>query len=182
MFRVGTNILPEPTRTFSGHANRTEGCHGIYEHAPMLVWTKGRHRSSAAGSPATRSERLQGQVGAPCSARYGAIPCSAVHMASIRDHSCVWASAHDVYVTRTLTTGVTTVIAATSLSLSNSRLRATASHASPTLLRNGIAGVRKRSEHAGSRLPGWRSSLQNERRHESSEHAFRGRGGGNLTV
>ena len=119
----------------------------------------GRLRPSAVGPAAFRSDSMQGQVGASCSARYGAIPWNAVHMASIREHSRVWASAHDVYVTRTLNAVVGIVIDTAGLDLSNSRLRAAASQASSTPLQNSIAGVSARSKQVGSRLYGWRSSL-----------------------
>ena len=88
----------------------------------MLTLMIGRLRPSAVGPAAFRSDFMQGQAGAPCSARYGAIPWNAVHMASIREHSRVWASVHDVYVTRTLNAAVGIVIDTAGLDLSNSRL------------------------------------------------------------
>ena len=112
----------EASRPISGRRNRTVGSIDVPEHDPILTLMIGRLRPSAVGPAAFRSDSMQGQVGAPCSARYGAIPCKAVHMASIREHSRVWASARDVYVTRTLNAAAGIVIDTAGLDLSNSRL------------------------------------------------------------
>ena len=119
---IGGPWPSEASRPVSGRRDHTVGSSDIPEHDPMLTLMIGRLRPSAAGPAAFRSDFMQGQAGAPCSARYGAIPCNAVHMASIREHSRVWASARDVYVTRTLNAAAGIVIDTAGLDLSNSRL------------------------------------------------------------
>ena len=112
----------QQARFWSPRSHRKVHRRDVPEHDPMLTSMIGRLRTSAAGSPWFRSDFMQGQAGAPCSARYGAIPCNAVHMASIREHSRVRASARDVYVTRTLNAAAGIVIDTAGLDLSNSRL------------------------------------------------------------
>ena len=119
---IGGPWPSEASRPISGRRNRTVGSIDVPEHDPILTLMIGRLRPSAVGPAAFRSDFMQGQAGAPCSARYGAIPCNAVHMASIREHSRVWASARDVYVTRTLNAAAGIVIDTAGLDLSNSRL------------------------------------------------------------
>ena len=150
----------DASRPVSGRRNRTVGSIDIPEHDPMLTSMIGRLRPSAAGSPWFRSDFMQGQAGAPCSARYDAIPCNAVHMGSICEHSSVRASARDVYLTRSLIAAVGIVINTAGFDLSRSRLRAAAWQASSTLSQNDLGGVRKRSEQLGSRVPGWRDGVK----------------------
>ena len=150
----------DASRPVSGRRDRTVGSIDVPEHDPMLTLMIGRLRPSAVGPAAFRSDFMQGQAGAPCSARYDAIPCNAVHMGSICEHSSVRASARDVYLTRSLIAAVGIVINTAGFDLSRSRLRAAAWQASSTLSQNGLGGVRKRSEQLGSRVPGWRDGVK----------------------